>query len=152
MNAVMKLGPTDTLFGTLIDTIDSVVGVMEEESDNLALHGRCPGIAELAKAKSRLVDMLEGATAQLFRQSPDWIEALAADERAMLTTRVGLLRDAAAVNAEVLTRQIALTAEMMAAVGVEMQRLTGRRSEAYSAQGQVSLREVNAPLSINYRL
>jgi flagellar biosynthesis/type III secretory pathway chaperone len=152
VSAVLKSGPAETLFGTLLDTIDSLVGVMEEESDSLALHGRCPGISELAAAKSRLVDLLEGGTAQLFRQSPDWIEALPADERAMLTTRVARLRDAAAVNAEVLSRQIALTAEMMAAVGVEMQRLTGRRSEAYSAKGQVSLREANAPLSINYRL
>jgi flagellar biosynthesis/type III secretory pathway chaperone len=152
VSALLKSSTVDTVFGTLIDTIDSLVGVMEEESDNLALHGRCPGISELANAKSRLVNLLEGGTAQLFRQAPDWMDTLPTDERDMLTTRVARLRDAAAVNAEVLSRQIALTAEMMAAVGVEMQRLTGRRSEAYSAKGQVSLREANAPLSINYRL
>ena len=142
----------DELVGALLDTIDSLVGVMEEESDSLARHGRCPGIAELAAAKARLVDMLESGTAQLSRQSPGWIDTLAPEDRDMLTGRVARLRDAAAVNAQVLDRQIALTNEMMAAVGVEMQRQTGRRSEAYSAQGQVSLREANAPLSINYRL
>ena len=152
MSALLKVTPPETLFGALIDTIDSLVGVMEEESDHLALYGRCPDIAELATAKSKLVDLLEASTAQLFRQTPGWIDTLDADDRAMLDARVARLRDAAAVNAEVLGRQIALTTEMMAAVGVEMQRLTGRRSEAYSAQGHVSLREANAPLSINYRL
>lgn len=152
MSAVLKSTPAETPFVALIDTIDSLTCVMEEESDSLALYGRCPGIAELASAKSRLVDMLEGGTAHMFRQSPGWIEALPQDEREVLSTRVGRLRDAAAVNADVLQRQILLTGEMMAAVGVEMQRLTGRRSEAYSALGHVSLREANAPLSINYRL
>lgn len=143
---------TEAQFDAMIDTIASLTGVMEEESDNLAIHGRCPGIAELAAAKARLVDMLESSTAQLFRQSPGWIESLETERREMLHARIAHLRDAAAVNAEVLSRQIALTSEMMAAVGVEMQRQTGRRSEAYSAQGQVLLREANAPLSINYRL
>jgi flagellar biosynthesis/type III secretory pathway chaperone len=143
---------TDAQFDVLIDTIDSLTGVMEEESENLALNGRCPGLAELAAAKSRLVDQLEGGTAQLFRQSPGWMDLLAQDDRTLLALRVGRLRDAATVNADVLERQISLTNEMMAAVGMEMQRLTGRRSEAYSAKGQVSLREANAPLSINYRL
>lgn len=120
MSVALDPDVPETLFDALIDTIDSLTCVMEQESEAIALRGRSLGGAELAAAKSGLVDQLEGGTARLFRQSPGWIAALPLNARERLTIRVGRLRDAAAVNAGVLGG---------AAAPVDIERQSERRSD-----------------------
>ncbi|WP_145206480.1 flagellar protein FlgN [Sphingobium sp. B2] len=138
----------DDLFGL----VHSLIQVMEEESETLALMGRCPGLSDLAEAKGQLVNRLESSLAALNRRYADWPHDMGDEKRAEMDRILHDLRNAAKVNADILQRQIDLSGDMLSAVGQEMQRLTGRRSESYCPAGRVSLREGNAPLSINYRL
>lgn len=144
----MIIAMVDELFGL----VHSLIRVMEEESETLALVGRCPGLADLAEAKSKLVNQLESGLAKLNRRYADWPRDIGDDKRVEMDEILRDLANAAKVNADVLQRQIALSGDMLSAVSQEMQRITGRRSESYCPAGRVSLREGNAPLSINYRL
>lgn len=140
------------MIGDMIDCITSLCELMELESDTLATTGRMTGMAEIAAAKGRLVGRLETELARLARQSPDWLDRLANDERARLTDAVTHLRDASLVNAHVLERQIEFSVELMAAIASEAQRLTGKRSSIYDAAGDIARIELPAPISINARL
>lgn len=140
------------MLAKLIDTIVSLISLMEEESERLATRGPHRDLAEIAQAKIRLVAQLEAQTAQFDRESPDWKIQLAADERARLTDVVVHLADASAVNAAVLNRQIELSSEMMAAVATEAQRLTGTTSATYGAHGGLFQIDQAAPISLNTRL
>ena len=136
----------------LFDLAHSLIRVMEEESETLALVGRCPGLADLAEAKCKLVNQLESGLAKLNRRYADWPRDIGDEKRAQLDRILRDLAQAAKINADVLHRQIELSNDILSAVTHEMQRLTGRRSESYCPAGRVSLREGNAPLSINYQL
>lgn len=136
----------------LVDLLVSLIQVMETESEKLALLGRCEGLAELAEAKRRLVNQIEGGVAALNRRYVNWQNDICDERRRQVADILSELNKAARVNVDVLERQIELSGDMLTAVTHEMQRLTGRRSEFYCPAGMISLREGNAPLSVNYRL
>jgi len=136
----------------LIDAMVSLTALMEEESERLARTPRFPELGEIANAKLRLTGRIEAEIARLKRSSEDWAETLDEETRAQLAEASRNLRDASAVNAEILSRQIELSSDMMAAIASEAQRLTGSRSTTYGAWGGMAGVEAPAPISINARL
>src|SRR6218665_1999820 len=104
----------------LIDAMVSLTQIMEEESEKLARVPFFPELPELASAKLRLTGRIEAEVARMKRERPDdWAEKLEPEEREALAEASRGLRDASAVNADILRRQIELSAEMMAAITAE---------------------------------
>lgn len=136
----------------IFDTVVSLTALMDEESAMLASRGPHPVLPEIAEAKVRLVAALEAQIAQLARQRPDWMAALEPDAREELAEAMGALRDAGAVNAEILGRQIELTGEMMAAVAAEAQRIMGTKHGTYGAHGALFQIDQPTPISLNTNL
>lgn len=137
----------------LVDAMVSLTALMEEESERLSRAPYIPELGEIANAKLRLAGNIEAEIARLKRQGPDdWLEALEPEDRATLAEASKALRDASIVNARILSRQIELSADMMAAIAAEAQRLTGSRSTTYGACGGIAGLDAPAPISINARL
>lgn len=136
----------------LIDIIASLTAIMEEETDRLALPGPFPDLAELVGAKVRLAARLEMLIAQRTRAAPDWLAALAIDDRARIAAAMRVMHEAARCNAEILERHIGLAGEMMAAVSGEVQRLIGARNATYGARGALHRLELVVPIAVNARL
>lgn len=136
----------------LVDVIASLTAIMEEEIDRLAVPGAFPDLAELVGAKLRLAARLEMQVAQRTRAAPDWLAALAADDRARIAAAMRVMNEAARCNAEILERHIALAGEMMAAVSGEVQRLIGARNATYGARGALCQLERGVPIAVNARL
>ncbi len=136
----------------LIDAMVSLTSLMEEENDKLARNPYVPELGEIAAAKLRLTGRIEAEVARLKREGKDWMEALETEAREELTEVSRNLRDASAVNQEILARQIELSSEMMAAIAAEAQRLTGARAATYGATGGMGGMDAPAPISINARL
>jgi len=136
----------------LIDTIESLVSLMREETDRLLSPGPIGSLDEIAAAKARLVGWLDARTAQLNREQPNWPERLEPEEREALNTALAELRDVSTENAQALERQIHLSIEMVEAITSEARRLTGARSETYCPRGGVSRIQTATPISINTRL
>ena len=102
----------DGEFDALLDTHYALIRAMEEESELLALSGpAAAGIEELARVKIRLASRLEEIDARLDQGDSGWVRRLDEDSRAKLADAGEELRKAAAVNGEILERQIMLSAE-----------------------------------------
>ena len=69
-----------------------------------------------------------------------------------LTDAMGTLRDAAASNATVVKRQLALSNDLIEAVAGEAKRLTGNGGCSYRDTGTMMLRDGTSPISVNTRL
>jgi flagellar biosynthesis/type III secretory pathway chaperone len=137
----------------LIDAMVSLTALMEEESEQLARKAYLPALGEIAAAKLRLTGRIEADVAKLKRERPDdWAEAIEPELRAELAEASRNLRDASAVNQQILSRQIELSVEMMGAIAAEAQRLTGNRSTTYGACGGLGGMDAPAPISINAKL
>ena len=136
----------------LIDAMTSLTALMEEESEKLARSPYLPGLGEIAAAKLRLTGLIEAGFARLKRENADWAASLDAETRTELADASRNLRDASAINQNILSRQIELSVEMMGAIAAEAQRLTGTRSTTYGACGGLGGMDAPAPISINARL
>lgn len=136
----------------LLDTIMSLTALMEEESDMLAAPGLHPQLGECSAAKVALVAALEQHNAQLDRERPGWMQALAPEQRSQMIAAIAGLHDASVINAEVLGRQIELSTEMMVAVAAEVQRATGTSSATYGAHGGLFQAAQATPISLNTKL
>jgi len=136
----------------LIDAMASLAQLMEEESAKVARSPYLPELGEIACAKLRLTGRIDAEIARLKRESADWAESLEPEMRARLAEASMALRDASLVNAQILSRQIELSVDMMAAIAAEAKRLTGTRSSTYGACGALSGTDASAPISINARL
>jgi flagellar biosynthesis/type III secretory pathway chaperone len=137
----------------LIDAMVSLTALMEEESEKLARKAYVPELGEIAAAKLRLTGRIEADVARLKRERTDnWAEAIEPEFREPLAEASRNLRDASAVNQQILSRQIELSVEMMGAIAAEAQRLTGTRSTTYGACGGLGGMDAPAPISINARL
>lgn len=137
----------------LVDAMVSLTALMEEESERLSRTPYIPELGEIANAKLRLAGKIEAEIARMKREHPeDWLETLALEDRACLAEASQALRDASLVNSRILSRQIELSADMMAAIAAEAQRLTGSRSTTYGACGGIAGLDAPAPISINARL
>jgi flagellar biosynthesis/type III secretory pathway chaperone len=136
----------------LIDAMVSLTALMEEETEKLARRGYVPELGEIAAAKVRLTGRIEADFARLKRETPNWTEKLDEETRARLSDASRDLRDASAVNQQILSRQIELSVEMMGAIAAEAQRLGGTRSTTYGACGALGGMDAPAPISINARL
>jgi hypothetical protein len=136
----------------LIDAMVSLTSLMEEESEKLARKAYVPEIGEIAAAKLRLTGRIEADFARLKRENPNWAEALDEEERVLLSDASRDLRNASAVNQQILSRQIELSVDMMGAIAAEAQRLTGTRSTTYGACGGLGGMDAPAPISINAKL
>lgn len=135
-----------------VDTIDSLVALMREETDRLLSPGPVGDLEELAAAKARLVGWLETRMVQLQREQPNWIERLEPEAREALNRSMAELRDVSAENANALERQIRLSVEMLEAITTEARRLSGTRTEIYCPRGDVSRIQLATPISINAQL
>ena len=135
----------------LIETIESIVAVMDEESAILSQHGPVPGIEELGAAKTRLAGRMELQVAQLFRAWPAWTSELVGEDRSRLSVAYDVLHRTSALNSAILERHIDLSTEMLAAVGKEIERQSGRGTTTYGRYGQVHSTATRAPLSVNTR-
>jgi flagellar biosynthesis/type III secretory pathway chaperone len=136
----------------LIDAMVSLTALMEEESEKLARKAYVPELGEIAAAKLRLTGRIEADFARLKREAANWADRLDADTRVQLADASRDLRDASAVNQQILSRQIELSVEMMGAIAAEAQRLTGTRSTTYGACGGLGGMDAPAPISINAKL
>jgi flagellar biosynthesis/type III secretory pathway chaperone len=137
----------------LVDAMVSLTSLMEEESERLVRTPYIPELGEIANAKLRLAGRIEAEVARMKRENPeDWLETLDPDARETLADASRALRDASIVNSRILSRQIELSSEIMAAIAAEAQRLTGSRSTTYSACGGLSGLDAPAPISVNARL
>ena len=136
----------------LIDAMVSLTALMEEESGKLARKAYMPELGEIAAAKLRLTGRIEADFARLKRESANWADQLDEEARNALSEASRNLRDASAVNQQILSRQIELSVEMMGAIAAEAQRLTGTRSTTYGACGGLGGMDAPAPISINAKL
>lgn len=137
----------------LVDAMVSLTSLMEEESERLVRTPYMPELGEIANAKLRLAGRIEAEVARLKREHPeDWAETLDPEARETLAEASQALRDASIVNSRILSRQIELSSEIMAAIAAEAQRLTGSRTTTYSACGGLSGIDAPAPISVNARL
>jgi len=137
----------------LVDAMVSLTALMEEESERLSRSPYIPELGEIANAKLRLAGRIEAEIARMKREHPDdWLDTLEPEARETLSDASRALRDASLVNSRILSRQIELSAEMMAAIAAEAQRLTGSRSTTYSACGGLGGIDAPAPISVNARL
>ncbi|TGX54207.1 flagellar protein FlgN [Sphingomonas gei] len=140
------------MIAPLIDAMVSLTALMEEESEKFARKAYIPELGEIAAAKLRLTGRIEADFARLKRESADWAEKLDPESRLELSEVSRNLRDASAVNQQILSRQIELSVEMMGAIAAEAQRLTGTRSSTYGACGGLGGMDAPAPISVNARL
>ncbi len=138
-------------FADLIDTLYALIRIMEEESETLALSGPTSAIAELAQAKVRLAARMEQICARLHRHSATWMEDLQGEERAQFAEATEELHKAATVNSDILERQIALSTDMLSAVGLELERISGRSGTTYGRLGDIRRKQATLPLSVNQR-
>ena len=136
----------------ILDHVVSLTQILEEETSKLTAPGRHADLREIVAAKSRLVGMVEHETVKLNRERPNWLAELPVEQRAELAEAMGRLRDASVSNAAILERQIALSAEMMAAVATEVQRLTGTSNATYGAQGALFRNDQATPIALNTSL
>lgn len=136
----------------LIDAMVSLTALMEEESEKLARKAYVPELGEIAAAKLRLTGRIEADFARLKREAANWADQLDEETRVQLADASRDLRDASAVNQQILSRQIELSVDMMGAIAAEAQRLTGTRSTTYGACGGLGGMDAPAPISINARL
>lgn len=134
---------------SLLDTMIDLIRLMEEESELLALSGPRGNNEAIAQAKIRLANRMEAQCAALYRLDPGWMEALEGDDRRAFAETSEDLHRAATVNSAILERQIDLSAEMLSAVGRELERVTGRGGATYSRRGAVRRMKSSPPLSIN---
>ncbi len=135
----------------IIDTMLSLITLMEEESAKLVTPGPHLDLAEMSAAKVRLVATLEAQTTLLERERPDWLQQLDDETRKELADVVLHLHDASVINSTVLSRQIDLCTEMMAAVAAAAQRAMGTSSATYGAHGGLFQIDQATPISLNAR-
>lgn len=133
----------------LIDAMVSLTAIMEEESEMLARTPYVPTMGEIANAKLRLTGRIEAEVAKLKREHADWTQSVDDEHREQLAEASRALRDASVVNQEILSRQIELSAEMMAAIAGEAKRLSGTRNMTYGACGGLGGTDGPAPISVN---
>lgn len=136
----------------VLDTVLSLTALMEEESDKLLSPGRHRDLGECATAKARLVSALDLQMARLTREQPGWLLDLEPAAREQLRAAIATLMEAAAVNADVLRRQITLSSELISAVATEVQRQTGTASATYGAHGGLFHADQATPISLNTQL
>lgn len=136
----------------LIDAMTSLTTLMEEESDKVARSPYLPELGEIAAAKLRLTGRIDAEIARLKRECPDWFETIDPALRERLAAATLNLRDVSQANAEILSRQIELSVDMMAAIAAEARRLTGARSSTYGACGGLTGGDGASPISVNTRL
>lgn len=142
---------TDEQIARLIDTMLALIRVMEEESELLAVSGPTGEIGVRAQAKVRLAARMDQLCAALHRDNPEWMSTLTGEDREEFAEASEELHRIAAINSEILERQIDLSTEMLQAVGKELERLTGRRGTVYSRLGDIRRMQSSMPLSINQR-
>lgn len=133
----------------MIDIMTSVIALMNEETAKLQGREPAPDLPELATAKARLVGRLEGILARRNRHQPDWMDELAEDDREKLTNCLAELQIASLANSSILERQIELSTEMLGAITSEVRRLSGNRTYAYGAGGEMARMDVPTPISFN---
>ena len=136
------------MLSELVDLVRSLSALMREETQILQSSARFGGIHEIAAAKARLVGSLEAKSVELGRIDPNWLDALEGAPREALVDALEELKEASIPNAEALSRQIELSAEMLAAVTAEAKRLTGSRHTVYGAGG--GLARINLPTPISH--
>jgi hypothetical protein len=136
----------------ILDTVLSLTALMEEESDRLSMPGFHPDLAECSAAKVALVGLLDCEMARRNRENAGWLRDLEPEFRERLCAAIAALLDAATINADVLSRQIELSTEMLGAVAAEVQRLTGTASATYGAHGGLFQTAQATPISLNTRL
>ncbi|MFV0623361.1 hypothetical protein ACBY01_05015 [Sphingomonas sp. ac-8] len=140
------------MIADILDTVLSLTALMDEESDKLVAPGLHRDLAECSAAKVRLVSELEAQMARRNRENPGWLQELEPDARHQFAAAIAGLLDASATNAEVLSRQIELSTELITAVASEVQRLTGTGSATYGAHGGLFQQAQATPISLNTRL
>jgi len=133
----------------IIDLIQSLTLIMEEETHRLSVHDRGRELAELSEAKIRLVGALEAELVRLDRETPGWAQNLEEERREAFTVALTSLGTASAANSDMLERHISLSRDMLDAIGREAQKLAGKRTETYSAKGDVNRVELATPISVN---
>ena len=134
------------------DTMTSLTALMNEEVALLACPDGGGRLAAVATAKGRLTSALETQLARLERTHPDWRQSVPSEEREALGSTLQQLQQAALANAQVLSRHIDLSRELLDSISAEARRLSGTKSETYQSSGGLRQVELPAPISINTSL
>lgn len=133
----------------LIDLMTSLTDIMNEESELLRGREQLGSLSELATVKARLVGQLEEAMARQNRLEPQWAQELDEETRHQLKDCVEALRDASAVNADILERQMTLSSELLGAITNAARKVAGNRTFTYGAEGHLATAELPTPISFN---
>lgn len=136
----------------LIDVVESLTLIMDEETVRLHGRDRYRQSGAVVEAKLRLVATLEVRVAQLSRRGTDWVEELAADDRARLQAALAALCAASEPNRRCIARQIDLSTEMMGVVAAEAQRQSGASGSTYGSGGTMTRTDTPSPISVNTSL
>lgn len=136
----------------LLETVESLIAIMEAETAALALPDWDKGLAELAAAKLRLTGTLEAQAAALSREQPDWLDAVVTQGAGELGHALDRLRTTAETNARVIGRQIDLSRDLLDAVADEARRIAGTRQDVYGAEGSLTRTVDPAPVAVNAQL
>lgn len=134
----------------LIPLMNSLADIMDEETDLLARGDWPPDNDALASAKMRLTGALEAMLAEQERTAPEWLSTIAID--GPLAGAIGRVRDSAVMNANMLSRQIDLSQELLAEIAREAGRIGGTRQQIYRRGGQLDRRDDPPPVTLNTRL
>lgn len=134
----------------IIGLLNSLADIMDEESTLLSQGNWPPDVEALAAAKLRLTGTLEGIVAEQERTIGDWLAATPAE--GPLAEALARVRTAAGHNSALLSRQIALSQELLHEIAREAGRIDGKRQQTYQRGGQLSRRDGPAPVTLNTRL
>lgn len=133
----------------MIDIMTSLTDIMNEETQMLQGRDPAPSLPEMAGAKSRLVGQLEEVLARRNRLQANWMDELEEDAKTRLKACLADLQAASALNADILQRQMELSAELLGAITKEARRVAGTRTYTYGAEGTLAKAELPTPISFN---
>ncbi len=140
------------MIAKFLDTANSLVALMRDETHDLEAAGQHPDHDEIAAAKMRLVATLETEVSRLNREEPEWLSKLGENDRSTLSEAMGVLRDTAENNQVILKRHLDLSTQLIDAVSYEAKRVTGNGGISYQSSGAIAPHDKSSPISVNTRL
>ena len=136
----------------IVDCMESLITLMENETEELKIGRGLRDGGQIADAKGRLVAVLEKEIAKLNRRPAEWALSLEVDDRERLAELIRRVEKAALENAAMIQRSLRLSAEMIDAVSAEARRVSGGRSVSYHRSGALNDTSRSAPISVNTAL
>lgn len=136
----------------LIDKVDSLIGLMESETEGLKNGIAREDGAQIAEAKARLTASLEKEMMRFDHHAAEWAASTDEEAKEVLVEKIRKLEETARNNAAAITRSLRMSGEIIEAISAEVKRISGNRSVSYRPTGTLSDNSRSAPISINTAL